>query len=70
MPSIDDYDVPDLLKTATEMARSLRIGLGYLRRLEGEGLPFFEVEKNKHVYDPIEVWKWFRLHIKHNGGVT
>jgi hypothetical protein len=69
---IDGVVVPPLLYTATEMSRSLKIGIEYLRKLEKQGLPYYDIgnenNPNLHRYDPIEVWKWFCENIKHSGG--
>lgn len=69
---VDGVVVPSLLYTATEMSRSLRIGIKYLRKLEGQGLPFYiignEGNLQMHRYDPIEVWKWFSKNVRHSGG--
>lgn len=69
---VDGIVVPCLLYTATEMARSLKIGIKYLRKLEKQGLPHYDIgnenNPNLHRYDPIEVWKWFCANVKHIGG--
>lgn len=58
MPTIDDVVFPDLLLTATQMSRSLKVSKRTLIRWHDEGLPVCWFG-NAYRYDPSKVWPWF-----------
>ena len=58
MITINGIELPNLIMGEEEMHRSLRISASYLKELERYGLPYIQADES-HVYDPVEVWKWY-----------
>jgi len=66
MITINGTYLPNFITLEKEVCKSLKIGSGYLRKLEEKGLPHTRLD-DLYIYDPSAVWKWY-LDYKKNGG--